>query len=101
MAWGHTGQPWARQEWPKVGTGLRHVFVERVPHRLTCQPPWRERLGRNRPGSRWIPSRGQPPILAREEMILIRFLPSRKVTRRFIQDRSGKDLLQDLAMHIG
>jgi hypothetical protein len=30
------------------------MFSRRVPHRVTCQPPWRERLGAEQPGSRWL-----------------------------------------------
>ena len=53
-------------------------FAERVPHRLTCQPPWRERLRRNRPRSRRIPGRGPPTVPEREETVPTGFPPAGK-----------------------
>ena len=51
-------------------------FAERMTHRPTCQPLWRERSGSHQPGSRRIPDRVSRSVPEREETVPTRFLRS-------------------------
>ena len=51
-----------KAEGRQIQRRYRSCFAVRVPRRLTCQPPCRERLYSDRPCSRWISSHEPSPV---------------------------------------
>jgi hypothetical protein len=65
------------------GIGMDN-YAARTSHHLICQPPWRERLLSEQPGSRWILGRGSPSAPDREETVPTGFPPPGKIRRQFL-----------------